>query len=203
MNNSYVNSIRKQVKNVLESDKKRYRHSLSVAHTAACLAYSLGLDDEKAFVAGLLHDCAKCYSDRELLEISRNNSLEITPYELESPYLLHAKVGALHAKQHFQCDDEDILNAITYHTTGRPNMSPLEEIIFLADYIEPYRDKAANLSEVRALAFKDIKEAIYVVTRDTLDYLRSCNKPIDPLTYETFKYYEAETCDKGFTMEEE
>lgn len=199
MNNDYVNSIRMQIKNALKEDKTRYEHSLAVAHTAACLAYANDVDGEKAFVAGLLHDCAKCISDEELLRICETNNIAISSYEQTSPYLLHAKVGAFYAKEKYGCNDADMLNAITYHTTGRPDMSSLEEIIFLADYIEPYRNKASNLDSVRAVAFKDIKEAIYIVSRDTLNYLKSKNKPIDPLTYDTYKFYEAETCDRGFT----
>ena len=88
-------------------------------------------------------------------------------------------------------DDEDICNAIRYHSTGHPGMTPLEEIVFIADYMEPLRNKADNLDEIRALVFKDIKEAIYRVTLSTIEYLKKRNKPIDPLTQETCDYYKS------------
>ncbi len=198
MNNEYINNLRKQVKKAFKDDKARYWHTIAVANTASCLAFAHGVDAEKAFIAGLLHDCAKCIKDDELLKICKETNIDITESEYASPYLLHAKVGAFYAKSKYDISDSDILNAITYHTTGRPQMSPLEEVVFLADYIEPYRNKASNLNSVRAVAFKDIKEAIYIVTRDTLDYLKRKGATIDTLTYDTFKYYEAETCDPGF-----
>ncbi|MBQ4284748.1 MAG: bis(5'-nucleosyl)-tetraphosphatase (symmetrical) YqeK [Lachnospira sp.] len=200
MNNEYVNSLRKNVKKAFKDDKSRYHHTIAVANTAACLAFAHGADSEKAFIAGLLHDCAKCISDEELIHICTANNIPISEAEYASPYLLHAKVGAFYAQNKYMVEDEDILNAITYHTTGRPQMSLLEEIVFLADYIEPYRNKANNLNTVRSEAFKDIKEAIYIVTRDTLNYLKRTGKTIDSLTYDTYKFYEAETCDRDFLI---
>ncbi len=200
MNNEYINNLRRLVKKAFKEDKARYWHTIAVANTAACLAFAHNVNSENAFIAGLLHDCAKCIPDEELLAICKDNNIPVSEYESASPYLLHAKVGAFYAKTKYNVKNEDILNAITYHTTGRPQMSPLEEVIFLADYIEPYRDKAANLEAVRAVAFKDIKEAIYIVTRDTLAYLKCKGRTIDALTYDTFKYYEAETCDTTFSQ---
>lgn len=189
MDNDYINSLRKSVKKEFAEDKARYRHTLGVADTAACLTMRYGVSMEAAYIAGLLHDCAKCLSDEELLLRCRKQSIPITEYEEQSPYLLHGKLGAFYAKERYNINDEDICNAIRYHTTGRAGMSPLEEIIFIADYMEPMRNKAADLDEVRELVFVDIKKAIYVVTRDTLDYLKSKNKPIDPQTVVTYEYY--------------
>jgi len=191
MDNDYINSLRKSVKREFTEDKARYRHSIGVANTAACLAMRYGVSMEDAYIAGLLHDCAKCLSDEELLLRCRKYNIPITEYEQQSPYLLHGKLGAFYAKERYNIGDGDICSAIKYHTTGRGGMSPLEEIIFIADYIEPLRNKAADLDEVRKLAFVDIKKAVYTVTRDTLEYLKSMNKPIDPHTVVTYEYYKS------------
>ncbi len=189
MDNDYINLLRKSVKKEFAQDKARYWHTIGVANTAACLAMRYGVNIEAAYIAGLLHDCAKCLSDEELLLRCRQQNIPITEYEEHSPYLLHGKLGAFYAKERYNIKDKDILNAIKYHTTGREEMSPLEEIIFIADYMEPMRNKAADLDEVREIVFVDIKRAVYVVTGDILDYLKSNNKPIDPQTIVTYEYY--------------
>lgn len=189
MDNEYINSLRESVKGEFMGDKARYWHSIGVADTAACLAMRYGVPMESAYIAGLLHDCAKCLSDEELLVRCSENNIPVTEYEERSPYLLHGKLGAFYAKERYNIEDVDICNAIKYHTTGRAGMSPLEEIIFIADYMEPLRNRAADLDEVRKLVFIDIKKAIYVVTKDTLEYLESNNKPIDPQTVVTYNYY--------------
>ena len=180
MDNEYIQALRKEVKKEFTADKARYWHTIGVAETSACLAMRYGVDMQKAFTAGLLHDCAKCYSDEQLIEICESNNIEITQAERMSPYLLHAKAGAFFAGTKYGIDDEDICNAIRYHSTGHPGMTPLEEIVFIADYMEPLRNKADNLDEIRALVFKDIKEAIYRVTLSTIEYLKKRNKPIEP-----------------------
>ena len=115
--------------------------------------------------------------------------LEKLGFEMATPqgaFYIFAKIP-----EKYGIDDEDICNAIRYHSTGHPGMTPLEEIVFIADYMEPLRNKADNLDEIRALVFKDIKEAIYRVTLSTIEYLKKRNKPIDPLTQETCDYYKS------------
>lgn len=109
--------------------------------------------------------------------------------ERKNPFLLHAKVGAYLAREKYGIKDPDILNAIQNHTTGRKNMSLLEKIIFVADYIEPGRKHAPNLAEVRKLAFMDIDRALLMILRDTLQYLKASGGDIDPMTEETWRYY--------------
>ncbi len=189
MDNVYIEDLRKKVKKALAVDKNRYRHTLGVADTAACLAMRYGIDVQRAYVAGLLHDCAKCVPDSKKISECEAYGLAISSYERISPYLLHAKLGAEYAKRIYGINDPEICSAIAYHTTGKPAMTRLEEIIFLADYIEPRRNQASDLPEVRKMAFVDIRRAIYTVTADTLDYLNSMGKPIDPMTEQTYRYY--------------
>lgn len=190
MNNEYVTRIKKGVKDILKDNKNRYWHTIGVANTCACLAMKYDVDIERAYIAGLLHDCAKCLSDDELIKECTVNNIPISKYEKKSPYLLHGKVGALYAKQKFDIDDTEILSAICCHTTGKPGMTTLEEILFIADYIEPYRNKAANLDMIRQIVFNDIKLAIYHVCNDTISYLNRNNADIDETTVLTYEYYQ-------------
>lgn len=182
--------LRKQMEKV--QDEKRYEHTLGVAFTAASLAMRYGADVKQAQVAGLLHDCAKCMTNEERLSICKKNKLEVTPVEKANPFLLHAKVGAFLAKEKYGIQDEEILSAVRFHTTGRPNMTLLEKIVFTADYIEPSRKTAPNLDEVRTLAFQNLDMALCKILSETLDYLDTVDQEIDPMTKKTYDYYNGE-----------
>jgi len=170
-------------------DARRFEHTLGVEYTAAALAMCHGADIHSARIAGLLHDCAKCLTDEKRLAICEKNHIPIHKLEKKNPFLLHAKVGAFLAKEKYGIEDLEILNAIRSHTTGRPNMSLLEKIIFIADYIEPGRKSAPNLTEIRKLAFQDIDKALLKILEDTLDYLKETAGDIDPMTEETWRSY--------------
>lgn len=180
--------LEKQMKEELSDD--RYEHTLGVMYTAEALAMRYGIDMTKAAVAGLLHDCAKCIPNQQKLKMCRKHCIEITSQEEKNPSLLHAKLGAYMAKKAYHVDDEEILNAIRWHTTGKPEMSMLEMIIYMADYIEPHRDKAPNLKEIRRLSFENIEEALYQVLESTLCYLQKTSpEAIDSMTMESWKFY--------------
>ncbi len=168
---------------------KRYIHSIGVSDTAACLAMRYGYDVKKAHLAGLLHDCAKGLSEGDLLTAAFMTGLEVSQMERDNPELLHAKAGATIAKQKYKIEDKEILDAICYHTTGRPDMSLLEKIVFVADYIEPNRTGIPSLDRIRAMAFTDIDIATAYVCRNCIDYLQRASKQIDRITIDTFKYY--------------
>ena len=168
---------------------KRFQHTIGVEYTAAALAMKYGVDLDLARLAGLLHDCAKSMKDEELLKLCERNQIPITDIERRNPYLLHAKAGAWNAKNLYHVTNEDVLNAICWHTTGRPNMSTLEKIIFIADYIEPGRNNAPNLPEVRRLAFEDLDLTLVRILKDILDYLKDQKGEIDPMTTKTYEYY--------------
>lgn len=182
-----LGKIQEKLKKV--QNERRYEHTLGVAYTATCLAYRYGEDPEKARLAGLLHDCAKHLSGEKALEMCAKYDLPVNNIEKNNPFLLHGKVGALIAQKKFNVDDEDILNAITYHTTGRPGMSLLEKIIYVSDYIEPNRDFASNLDTVRKLAFENLDMALMKILEDILKHLLDKNLPTDPMTQKTFDYY--------------
>lgn len=116
-------------------DNERYEHSLGVAEKAAELAEIFGLNIEKAHLAGLIHDCAKCLSKEKLSEII-HNSVKVEPCELINPKTFHAPAGAYIAKEVLKIEDSEILNAIRWHTIGYSGMTDFEKIIFIADKIE-------------------------------------------------------------------
>ena len=161
-------------------DEMRYEHTLGVAYTAAALAMRYGASVENAQLAGLLHDCAKCLDDDKKIAICEKHNISITEVEKRNPFLLHAKAGSFLAMNKYKVHDSDVINAILNHTTGRPGMSLLEKIIFVADYIEPGRKKAPNQAEIREMALISLDGAVVKILKDTLDYLKSTPGEIIP-----------------------
>ncbi len=182
-----IKKIRKSMEKNL--DAKRFEHTLGVAYTASALAMCYDVDINKAQTAGLLHDCAKCLSDEKKLSICKKHNIQISKIENRNPFLLHAKAGSYIAMNKFNIHDQDIINAILNHTTGRPGMSMLEKIIYISDYIEPGRKQAPNLKEVRKLAFQNLDAALLKILEDTLQYLKETGSETDPMTQETYDYY--------------
>ncbi len=188
--NSNILYIRMKLKEKLDED--RYEHTLGVSYTAVCLAMRYGEDLYRAEIAGLLHDCAKCIPDEIKLRKCRKFNIGISAAELANPSLLHAKLGAYYAMNKYGVRDMEVINAIQCHTTGKPAMSTLEKIIFIADYIEPRRDRAEDLPKVRKMAFVDLDRTVYIILKDTLDYLKKKGGPIDPMSEKAYRFYEEE-----------
>ena len=186
--NEQIVTFRKQLKSKL--DTMRYEHSVSVSYTCIALAMRYGFSLEKAELAGLLHDCAKRYTDNELIARSQKHGLSLTESELKAPAVIHAKYGAWMARNKFGIQDEEILSAIQCHTTGKPGMGILDKILYIADYIEPMRYKASRLPEIRKLAFEDLDECMYEILKDTLEYLEEDSADdIEPTSKEAYIYY--------------
>ena len=185
-----MKKIKKYLKKHLTKD--RYHHTLGVAYTAIAMAMRYNPETGnsnfiiRAEIAGLLHDCAKCMDNDKKLRICERNNIPYNSFEASHPYLLHGRVGAYIAQTKFDIHDEDILQAITWHTTGRPDMSLLEKIIFIADYIEPSRNPIPELDEIRQLAFIDIDKAMEKILSNTLKFLESKGNPIDKMTQTTY-----------------
>ena len=187
--NSKIEEMRLKLVNGL--DEPRYQHTLGVMYTAASMAMCHGENVENALVAGLLHDCAKCISSIDKIKLCEENGIEISETEAKNTGLLHAKLGAFLAEKEYGVTDEDILMSIRSHTTGRPGMSLLEKIIYIADYMEPGRKELPNMKDVRKLAFEDIDKCLFRILKDSLVYLKSRDFAIDPMTEETYNYYKA------------
>lgn len=171
--------------------EKRFLHTEGVAYTAAALAMRYGASIEAALWAGWLHDNAKENTGEQLFEICNVNNINVSDAERNNLQLLHGKVGACWAKERYAVSDNEVLSAITYHVTGRPQMSLLEQIIYIADYIEPSRkmQTVPPLNDIRQLAFMDINKATAVIAGGILKHLHTTGATIDPMTQETYDYY--------------
>ncbi|MGF0032874.1 bis(5'-nucleosyl)-tetraphosphatase (symmetrical) YqeK [Bariatricus sp. SGI.154] len=185
--NHKISKIRRKL--MTELDKERYEHTLGVMYTAASMAMCHNEDIEKALLAGLLHDCAKCIPGDTKIKLCKKYHLNVSEVEKANPSLLHAKLGAFLAAKKYHIKDRDVINAIASHTTGCPNMTLLDKIIYIADYIEPGRKELPNMAEVRKLAFTDIDACLYRILEDSLVYLNSKNISVDPMTEKTYLYY--------------
>jgi predicted HD superfamily hydrolase involved in NAD metabolism len=166
--------------------KQRYQHTLGVMETAISLAKRYGADVKKAELAAIFHDYAKFRPKGEMRKIiiEQNMPKDLLEYNTE---LWHAPVGAYLVEKEVGISDKEILDAIRYHTSGRENMTLLEKVIYLADYIEPGRS-FPGVDEVRELAQKDLNEALVQSISNTIAFLMKKKQPIYP---ETFKTYNA------------
>jgi len=170
-------------------DKKRYQHSIGVAYTAISLAMRYEVDLKDAQIAGLLHDCAKCISDDKKFALCKKYNVSLTEFEKKNPFLIHAKLGGCLAAKKYGITNPDIIAAIEHHTTGRPNMSTLEKIIFIADYIEPWRKPLPQLDAIRKMAFVDLDKTMCMILKSVLDYLETTGREIDETTQITYDFY--------------
>ena len=161
---------------------KRFLHTLGVEELAVRLAAQNQVCVQLASTAALLHDCAKNMSDNELLEICAVNHVNLGPNEAY-PQLLHAFAAPYVAQEAFGALPEDLLDAICYHTTGRPQMTAIDKIIFSADYAEPSRKPFPGLKEARRLLLQDLDAGTLFILQNTVDYLQHQNALIHPYTF--------------------
>lgn len=182
-----VNKIIKDLEKILKPS--RMEHTIGVAETAKEMAESFGANPNKAYLAGILHDCAKNMDENQLFGICSNENIPVTEFEDKNRFLLHAKVGEYIARTKYGISDEEVLSAIRWHTTGKENMTTLEKIIFSADYIEPNRYKQKNLEYLRSIANQDLDMLVFCILRDTVDYLSNNSDGIEENTLKAFKFY--------------
>ena len=161
---------------------KRIPHVLGTEQEAIRLAERYGADVEKARVAALLHDCTKKLDMDEQLALCRHYGIELDELERRALKLLHAKTGAAVARDVFGVDDE-IYRAIWWHTTGHANMTLLEKIIYLADYIEPSRD-FPGVDKLRAVCYKDLNEGLLTGLEMTIEEMTGMGNPVHRATIE-------------------
>ena len=171
--------IDEQLSNTLS--EKRYTHSVYVAHTSVDLAKTFGADINKAFIAGLVHDCAKSLSFDEAIAVAQKYNYEIDSVTLKCPPIIHADVGMLLAENEYGIKDREILDAIRYHTIAREGMTLLDKILYVADMIEPMRD-FPRVGELREYAKSDIDKAFCESLRSTLEFNLKKGNIIHPNT---------------------
>lgn len=161
-----IEEIKAELRKTLS--EKRYVHSLGVADEAKKLAAKYGVDENRAYIAGLVHDCAKEVPPQDMEGILKKKyGVSVDSMSKLTPKILHGVLGACEAQSKFGIYDPEILDAVKYHTTGKGNMSMLAKIIYIADYIEPNRD-FDGVRELRSLAYRDIDEAIIKGIDDTI-----------------------------------
>jgi predicted HD superfamily hydrolase involved in NAD metabolism len=161
--------------------EEKYTHSLGVEQTAVELARIFGTDEKKAGFAGLMHDITKCMDNEAL-------AAEYGIDDYASKKTLHAYTGAVYLKKNHITEDEDILNAVKYHTTGRAAMSALEKIIYLADLIEPNRDYPAAM-KIKPVCYEDLDKAMLLSLKMTIKFILKRTSPIDLNTVFAYNYY--------------
>jgi len=158
--------LEKVVKELLS--EKRYEHSMGVARTAKCIAKNLGMDEEKAYLAGVVHDIAKEKPVSEMIRLCDEGKVHADEIELKNVALLHAPAGAAMLEK-FGITDSDIKNAVRYHTVGRAGMSQLEKIIYLSDMIEPSRSYP-EVYELRELCEVDFEKSFETALKYSIEW---------------------------------
>ncbi|MDR7000386.1 bis(5'-nucleosyl)-tetraphosphatase (symmetrical) YqeK [Neobacillus niacini] len=162
----------------------RYQHTLGVMETAIILAKQVSADEQKAELAAIFHDYAKFRPKDEMKEIIRTQGFpqDLLEYNAE---LWHAPAGAYLVEKEAGITDTEVLTAIRYHTSGRPGMSLLEKVIYLADYIEPGRH-FPGVEEVRQMAKENLEKALIKSVQNTITFLMKKNQPIYPETFQAY-----------------
>ena len=164
---------------------ERYVHVLSVRDLALDLAKKYGADLQKVNLAALLHDCAKWMSTSELYESAADHRIQLDEVEHHNPSLVHAPIGAMLAVSHFDVDIPEILNAIRIHTTGSGRMTLIDKILYVADFAEPKRNYAEAHS-VREIAYQNLNEAVFEVSRYKIEHLLAKGVLIHPHTIDAY-----------------
>lgn len=165
----------------------RYRHTLGVVDITEKLSEKYGADKSKARYAALIHDCAKNMSVEMQMTILKDRGIQLDEISIESPQILHGLVGAIIAKENMGIDDEEILDAVKYHTTGRRDMSKLEKIIYIGDYIEPNRTYP-GVDRLREITFSDLDKGVLMGFDNTISYVIKQGQLVHHFTFQARNY---------------
>lgn len=182
-----IDDMQRKLKQMLTP--KRYQHSLGVMETAAAMARRFGEDEEKARIAGLLHDCAKDIDKAIMVDLCEELGVELDDVKREQRSLIHADLGAKMLETEFDIHDPDIISAVKYHTLGRENMTNLEKILYLADIIEPNRKHFDELDELRGLCEKNLDCAMLCACDRSISYVQRKHKTLHSQTLLTQQYF--------------
>ena len=180
-----INKIKKDLKEKLS--KNRYEHSLRVADYCKRLAVIYKVDENRAYLSGLVHDCAKNLEEFYMLNKKLNSDIIFDTEEKDNENLKHAPIGAIVCKDLYGIFDEEIISAVRYHTTAKENMTLLEKILFISDKIEPGR-KYDTVDELRRLADFDIDRAIVKFLNDSFEYLEKKSQKVHHLSVKARDY---------------
>lgn len=166
----------------------RLAHSINVANCAVKLSEIYGCDTRKAYLAGLVHDCAKYFTKDQIDSYVKKYNIKLDPLEVNNISLSHSVIGSFVIQDVFNIQDMDIINAVRYHTTGRENMSTLEKIIFMADMIEEGRN-FPGVDELRKLSFNgQLDKALITSFNNTIKFVIENNQLIHPRSVSARNY---------------
>ncbi|MCL2400498.1 MAG: nicotinate-nucleotide adenylyltransferase, partial [Defluviitaleaceae bacterium] len=168
--------------------EKRYRHTLGVIETAVILAYLHNVNLKKAYLAALLHDYAKEFSEEEKRSLCKEFAITLDTVQNQNIGLMHGQLGSEFAGRIFGIDDTEILEAIRHHTTGRAGMGKLEQIIKIADNTEPNRENYPRLEAIRAMSVSNIEMATIAAIRRDIQYTKEKGHNIHPMGMEALEY---------------
>jgi predicted HD superfamily hydrolase involved in NAD metabolism len=196
---SFPESLRSQILKWLDANvpQSRLHHILRVEQMAIALAEVHGESVAQAAQAGLMHDLAKYFKPQRLLSLAKAAKLHLDPVDEANPHLLHADVGALIAHEQFGVSDSDVLEAIANHTLGRPGMSRLSCIIYLADSLEPGRGDTAELQTLRQVSKTDLIRATWLACDHSIATLMQGRRMIHPRALLTRNWFLQETLKRG------
>lgn len=181
-----IKQIEKTLKDMLP--ERRLKHSLNVSKCAVKLSEIYKCDKEKAEIAGLVHDCAKYFTDEQIEDCIERFNIELDSLEVNNIALSHSVIGSYVAVDIFNIKNEEIINAIKYHTTGKENMSLLEKIIYMADLIEEGRN-FPKVEELRELTYSGkLEEALILSFNNTIKFVIDNNQLIHPRTVKARNY---------------
>ena len=181
-----VEEIKKYLKENLK--ESRYNHTLGVCEIALELAELNGVSKEKAEIAALAHDVAKNLSKEEMMKIIKDNNIILSNVEKENMNLWHSIIAPIVAEEKLGITDEDILDAVRWHTTGKEDMSVLTKIIYIADMIEPGRS-FPGLEDIRKETFEDLDKGVYTGLTHSIQFPLSKNLLIDENTIKARNYF--------------
>ena len=189
------------IKDVLEKIKteftidgivhQRYYHTIGVIEMALTLnnVHKLNISQKKIILASAFHDIAKLLDKKTMWDILSKYYTSELELLKDYPQIWHSFVGEIYAKEKYGIDDIEVLNAIKYHTTGHKDMTKLEKVVFVSDYIEKITRKEQVMIETRKIAFKSLDQAVIKILENTILYLRQNKKKVYYLTNETYNYY--------------
>ena len=168
--------------------EKRHIHTLGVADTAKKLAKLNGISEEKSEIAGLAQDVAKNLSKVRMKEIMKDNNIVLSEVEEDNSNLWHSIIAPIVARDKLGIQDEEILDSIRWHTTGKENMSILTKIIYIADMIEPDRN-FNGVEDIRKVTFADLDKGVYYGLTRSIEFLLIKNLLIDENTIKARNYF--------------
>jgi predicted HD superfamily hydrolase involved in NAD metabolism len=192
-NHAKTNTLLERAETLARSrlSERRYEHTLRVADTAESLAMAHDLEADRARLAALLHDAAREMGAEEFLNLADKWGLQVGDPEQKSPKLLHGPVAAELAKRELGVDDEEVLEAVSTHTTGRPGMGPLALVLYVADKIEPARDYP-SVGRLRTLAREDLRRAAEESLRRAIAHNEERGKATHPASLKMLDWLEAD-----------